>query len=408
MRKWIPLAAALLASTAQAEPLTYAAALQLAEGAAPTLQASTLQADASRAAERAAGQLPDPKLALGIENFPVSGPNAGRWGAAEMTMARVGVIQEIPNSGRRRAAAAAARAETQMALADTDLQRRKLRAAVALAWIDLAYGERRLAELDQLVGGLKELWEGQPAGVASGAARPATGLEPTRLKAEFANRRSEIVAEVAKARAELTRWTGDPKPTTTGAAPHLEIEPAALRAQVTDHPALHVLAASTRRAEAEVAGARAAKRPDWSFEVMYGRRDPMFGDMISAGVTVSLPLFASQRQDPLIAARTAQASRARVLEEEMRRELAASLEADLAAHAAHHEQWLRAKEILVPTAEQKAHLEIASYAAARADYSDLVEAFTGVADAKLDALDREAMVARDGARILLTYGSENP
>src|SRR3546814_12516288 len=63
-----------------------------------------------------------------------------------------------------------------------------------------------------------------------------------------------------------------------------------------------------------------SKRPDWGFEVMYGRRDPMFGDMVSAGVTVSLPLFASRRQDPLIAARTAQASRARVLEEEMRRE----------------------------------------------------------------------------------------
>lgn len=408
MQKWIPVAAALLASTAQAEPLTYAAALQLAEHTAPTLQASTLQADAARAAERAAGQLPDPKLALGIENFPVSGPNAGRWGAAEMTMARIGVMQEVPNSGRRRAAAATARAETQMALADTDLQRRRLRVAVALAWIDLAYAERRLAALDQLVDGLKELWEGQPAGVASGSARPAAGLEPARLKAEFANRRSELVAEVAKARAELTRWTGDTSPTTAGAPPHLEIEPATLRSQVTDHPALAVLAASTSRADADVAGARAAKRPDWGFEVMYGRRDPMFGDMVSAGVTVSLPLFASRRQDPLIAARTAQASRARVLEEEMRRELAASLEADLAAHVAHHEQWLRAKEILVPTAEQKAHLEVASYAAARADYADLVETFTSLADAKLDALDREAMVARDGARILLTYGSDNP
>ncbi len=404
---WLMLGAALLSSAAQAAPLTYSAALELAR-TAPSLQASALQADAARAAERAAGQLPDPKLTFGVDNFPISGPNAGRLGSNEMTMARIGIMQEFPNAGRRRAATATARAETQIALADTDLQRRKLRAAVALAWIDLAYAERRVAELDQLVGGLRELWEGQPAGVASGAARPATGIEPIRLKAEFANRRSELVAEAAKARAELTRWTGDPNPTTVGAPPHLEIEPAVLRTEVTDHPALAVLAASTDRADAEVAGARAAKRPDWSFEVMYGRRDPMFGDMVSAGVTVSLPLFASRRQDPLIAARTAEAGRARVLEEEMRRELAASLEADLAAHAAHHEQWLRAKEILVPTAEQKAHLEVASYAAARADYADLVEAFTGLADAKLDALAREAMVARDGARILLTYGSDNP
>ena len=92
----------------------------------------------------------------------------------------------------------------------------------------------------------------------------------------------------------------------------------------------------------------------------------------------------------------------------MRRELTAALEGALAEHVARHEQWTRAKEVLVPTAEQKAHLEIASYAAARADYADLVEAFTGLADAKLDTLLREAMVARDAARILLTYGSEQP
>lgn len=408
MRIWIYLATAWLASAAQAEPLTYAAALQLAERTAPALQASSLQAEAAHAAEQAAGQLPDPKLSVRIENFPVSGPNAGRWGAAEMAMTRVGVMQEVPNAGRRRAAAATARAETQMALAETDLQRRQLRVAVALAWIDLAYAERRLAVLDQLIDGLKALWEGQSAGVESGTARPAAGLEPVRLKAEFANRRSTLVAEVAQARARLTRWTGDPSPSTAGGIPHVEIQPAALRREVRDHPALAVLAASTDRADAEVAGAHAAKRPDWTFEVMYGRRDPMFGDMVSAGVTVSLPLFASRRQDPLIAARTAQASRARLLQEEMRRDLTASLESDLAAHVAHHEQWLRAKEILVPTAEQKAHLEVSSYAAARADYADLVEAFTGLADAKLDALDREATVARDGARILLTYGSDNP
>ncbi|MAK80955.1 MAG: transporter [Phenylobacterium sp.] len=408
MRMWIPLAAALLASTVQAEPLTYAAALRLAESAAPTLQASALRIDAAQATEQAAGRLPDPKLSLGMENVPVSGPYAGRWDAAEMTMARVGLMQEVPNAGRRRAATATAQAETQMAIADTDLQRRRVRVATALAWIDLAYAERRLAVLDQLVDGLKPLWEGLSAGVESGSARPAAGLEPTRLRAEFDNRRSALVAEVTQARASLTRWTGAVNPMAAGEPPYAEIEPADLRARIADHPALQLLAAATQRAKADVAGARAARRPDWGVEVMYGRRDPMFGDMVSAAVTVSLPLFASQRQDPVIAARTAQASRARLLEADMRRELDASLEADLATYAANHDQWLRAKDVLVPIAEQMAQLEIASYSAGRADYSNLVEAFTDLADTKLAALDREALVARDGARIVLTYGSDNP
>ena len=43
------------------------------------------------------------------------------------------------------------------------------------------------------------------------------------------------------------------------------------------------------KAQADVALARAAKRPDWAVEVGYGRRDPMFGDMVSTGVTVTRP-----------------------------------------------------------------------------------------------------------------------
>jgi hypothetical protein len=62
-----------------------------------------------------------------------------------------------------------------------------------------------------------------------------------------------------------------------------------------------------RQAQADVALAKADKQPDWSWEVAYQRRDPMFGDMVSAGVSISLPLWGKSRQDPMIAARTASA-----------------------------------------------------------------------------------------------------
>jgi hypothetical protein len=73
---------------------------------------------------------------------------------------------------------------------------------------------------------------------------------------------------------------------------------------------------------------------------------------------------------------------------------------------AHHEQWRRAVEVLVPAAEQQARLEVASYAAGRAAFDDVRAALTELADAQLEALDREAMVVRDGARIQLTYGAD--
>ena len=132
----------------------------------------------------------------------------------------------------------------------------------------------------------------------------------------------------------------------------------------------------------------------------------MFGDMVSAGVTVSLPLFARTRQEPIISARLADVTRVRVEREDARRTLAAALETDLADHVMHHDQWTRSAKVLVPTAEQRAHLELESYAAGRADLGDVTDALTGLAETKLQALEREAMVARDGARIILTYGAE--
>ncbi|WP_411286402.1 TolC family protein [Phenylobacterium sp.] len=395
-----------LASPAAAGPLTYAAALDLAERSAPSLQASGLKVDAARAASRATGRLPDPKLSVGIDNFPVSGPPAGRFDADDMTMARIGISQDVPNGARRRAEVAGGSAEIGVAEAEAALQQRNVRVAAALAWIDLGYAERRLAALDQLVSGLKALWSAQPASVASGASRPAMGLEPKRLQATFADERSELVAAVAKARAELFRWTGEPTPSAAGDAPHYQIDAAALHAGLARHPSLLTSEASERRASADVDAARAGTRPDWGFELSYGRRDPMFGDMVSAGVTMSLPLFKGTRQAPVIAARVADRNRVRIEREDRRRTLVAALDTEIADHIMHHDQWRRSVEVLVPTAEQRAHLELSSYAAGRAGFDDVRQAVTDLADAKLAALEREAMVVRDGARIVLNYGSD--
>ena len=91
----------------------------------------------------------------------------------------------------------------------------------------------------------------------------------------------------------------------------------------------------------------------------------------------------------------------------MRRALVADLEAALADHVMHHEQWMRAQNTLLPLVRQRADLEIASYSAGRASLTDLIAAQAAFAQASLDTLDREAVVARDAARLVLTYGSDN-
>src|SRR3546814_3363555 len=89
---------------------------------------------------------------------------------------------------------------------------------------------------------------------------------------------------------------------------------------------------------ADIGLARAEKRPDWAFDVAYQRRADRYGDMVSAGVTMSLPLFTRNRQDPMIAASSATAAAALAEQEDMRRALAADLEAGIAEHVMHNEK----------------------------------------------------------------------
>ena len=132
MRIALTVAGLLLASSAHAAPLTYAAALAAAEKSSPNLQARTLQMESARAAARAAGALPDPKLAFGVENFPVSGPPAGRFNGDSMTMARIGILQDMPNGAKRSAERARARTEIAAAGAAARLSLREVRVGTAM------------------------------------------------------------------------------------------------------------------------------------------------------------------------------------------------------------------------------------------------------------------------------------
>src|SRR3546814_259718 len=168
---------ALTTNPALAGQLRFEEALARAEAQAPSLRAKALEADARRSALPAAGQLPDPKLGLGIDNFPVSGPPAGSFVEDSMTMARVGVSQEVPNAAKRHARTSRAQTDLQAAEATLLSESRRVKVATALAWIDLAYAERRLAALDGILSRLAPLPSAAKSGVAAGTARPAQTLQ---------------------------------------------------------------------------------------------------------------------------------------------------------------------------------------------------------------------------------------
>ena len=396
----------LAAAAASAEPMTFDQALDRAGQFAPSVAARTKQVEAERLKRSTAAQLPDPKLELGVQDYPVTGPNAFDPLADDFTMLRVGVSQDFPNPAKRRARVGRAQADVAAAEAEVGVEARDVRIAVGLAWIDLYFAKRKLQVLAELDKNIDDLGATVGARLTSGSARPSDAIRPAQLKAEVADRRAAIEAEIGRARAILTRWTGDASPDASGPLPDQLVNHDALVAHLEQLPSVRRLDVATGQAEADVRLARADKRPDWSVGVSYGKRAPRFGDLLSVGVTIDLPIFASRRQDPIIAARAREVERARLDREAALRELKAQLDTDLAEHAKHYAQYARAKDTIVPLAEQRAKLDLASYEAGQLNLGLALTSTIDAAEAELNLFDREAETVRGGVQIKLTYGSE--
>jgi cobalt-zinc-cadmium efflux system outer membrane protein len=388
---------------ALAKPLTFEAALAEAHANAPSLKAKAFGVVAAQSAIDAAGRLPDPKVSVALESFPISGPLAFKPEQDNFTWVKIGFSQDFPNLAKRHAQQGRAQSDIATAQAEGAVEGRTVEVKAALAWINLAYAQRRLAALDGVTGRLSHYVNATPSAVASGKARPAQTLAGRQALAILADRRSERMADIGRERADLTRWTGDADPQIYGPIPDFSFDPERLRAGLDRHPMVAIVGAQAGQADADVALARAEKRPDFGVDLAYQRRDPRFGDYVSAGVTVSLPLFTRHRQDPMIAAASAKASAVRAEQDAARQALAAQLDAGLADHLMHHEQWMRARDTLQPLAEERVALETASYGAGRASLIDVVDAHVALADAILTTLDREAGVASDAVRLKLTY-----
>ena len=395
--------AALLLSTgahpAAAQGLTFEQAIHTAMTDSPEVGARESQVAASKSAAIPAGALPDPKLFMGVDNYPVSGPNGGTL-HDEMTQLTAGVMQEFPNGEKRRARVARAQAEIGVASAELVNHHRELALAAGLAWLDLFYAQKRVDALDSLAAENRLLAQTLAPRIATGGATAAEAVAPKLQDALLEDRRTMLKADVAKARAELRRWIGAAADQPVAKdAPDLAVDPGALRGTLDRHPAMLVYQSNIARADAETREAEAEKHSDWGVEGAVHRREPEFGWMVSARVTLSLPLFAATRQDPLIAAKGAEANRMRLERDATYRRLLAELDSELADYDAAKESAERIRKTTLPLERQKVELQTASYRAGTAPIDALLSARRERVETELTAIERDAAVAKAAAKL---------
>ncbi|MFO5558394.1 transporter, partial [Klebsiella pneumoniae] len=71
----------------------------------------------------------DPKLEVKLQDFPFTGPDAGKFNSDNFTMGVLGISQEVPNLAKRHARASRATADIGAADAEAAAERRRVRIA---------------------------------------------------------------------------------------------------------------------------------------------------------------------------------------------------------------------------------------------------------------------------------------
>ncbi|MGU9816331.1 TolC family protein [Pseudomonas sp. LF135] len=390
---------------ALASALTLDDALRLAQNNAPSLSAESARLQAATQAAIPAGELPDPKLLVGLQNFPVGGPNRGTLYGDDMTDQMVGLQQQVPSRDKRKARVELADATVQRTAAEGQIERLNVRQATAQAWIRAYAVERKQALFADFYENNRLLQDSVRAQLAGGRGQAADTVIPRQEAAELAEREDELTQQRAQARAALKRWIGAAaNEAPSGQLPNWHIDNRGYSHNLHQHPELQAFVPRTREAQARLQEAKAQKTSDWSWEVDYQHRGREYGDMVSLQLSVDLPIFPGRRQNPGIAARLAELDQLDAEREAATREHTQRLDDDLAVYQRLDRAVQRSQDSLVPLAEEKVALSLAGYRAGKGDLISVVSARRELVQARfkqIDAIEQRALV---GAQLYFAYG----
>jgi outer membrane protein TolC len=397
------LAALALAGVSRADPqpgLSFKGALDAAVARAPVLAARRAAAEGAEAARVSAGRLPDPRLSVGVDNVPVTGEDAFSLTDDFMTMSKIGWMQDVPNTLKRKARVDVANALAERERALLTAQMQTVKRETALAWLKRYFAEKRLGLFAALETENRVLQDTVNARIAAGRALPVEATQARQEAVQLADRRDELTREREQAQAALKRWVLElADASLSGDPPPLVVDPAHLRHNLQRHVELAAYEPMARMAAAEASEAQAGKKGDWGWEVSYAKRGSAFSDMVSFQVSFELPLFASKRRDPEILAKRKEVDRIQSEREEVLRKHAEEIERELAEQAQLTRQLARLRTAALPLAEERVRLLMASYRAGRADLGMVLLARRERAETELKAVELEGALAALHARL---------
>ena len=394
--------AASLSPARAADPLTLDEALRLAQERSRQLPAQEAAARSAREMAVAAGQRPDPVLSAGINDFPVSRPNAFTLTRDAFTMRQIGVMQELTHGSKLEARSARLEREAEIAVATRELALANLQRDTAVAWLDRYYQER---VRDMLVSQRDEARlqiEAADAAYRGGRGSQSDVFAARSTVALIEDRIDQSERQIATAQTQLARWIGASSGGPLAAAPSLasvNFRPDDLDALLAHHPELAVLQKMEDMAQADVEVARTDKKSDVSVGVMYSQSGPAYSNYVS--ITLSIPLQWDQanRQDRAVSAKLATLEQRRAERDEAGRMHVAEDLAMFQEWQSNLRRLARYDTSLVPLAAERTRAAIAAYRGASAALSGVLESRRSEIDTRLERLRLEMETARVWAKL---------
>jgi len=367
--------------------LSLGEAIDLATQNQPVLQSYDQASYSAREAAISSGQLPDPRLKLGIVNLPITGADTGRFSRDDMTMSTIGVMQEMVPRAKREAAsrtmeAAADQYQTEKSATALSIQR-----DVALAWLDVYEAQRRTELYQRILDEATAERSVMTSRVSSGNTELSEVLKQDIEISMLNDKRLTILRDERKARAALARWIGSAADRTLSQALPVMTHPMDSKASsnsLENHPLLRNAHEQEEVALSEVDAAKAGRELNWNWEVMYGKRRADLSDMVTFQIAMDIPWDRPKRQDRQTSQKMLLVDKARSLTEDRRRELAAQLQNAMSdaeiAQARETEHQTR----LIPTAQSRLDIAQAGYKAGKQNLSELWQARRGVLEVEME------------------------
>lgn len=360
-----------------AQATTLEASLQAAQAWSAGLSANAHQVNALENMAVSAGQLPDPKLLIGIDNVPVQGSNSHRLTREGMTMEKIGISQTWVSGTKRQRKVDTLQAQAREVEAGKGVILAQLQRDTAQAWLTLAIARKTLVAIDEQLAETQRQVAVQKASVASGSAQPDSAVDISLAVNEMLNLQDNARRDIQVAQARLMQLTGEEITQTSGPLPRIERLPASaavLLEGVQQHPEIIQAARAADVAKARSQQSAVAGQPDVGVQVYYGHRGDGMDDLAGVQLSVDLPLFQGKRQDKDYSADLSRAMEAKDQLTLLVREHKAQLNALIAQYQSAQAIYQRQRDTVLPLLQAKYRLTEAQYRAGNSTLTALLAA----------------------------------